>query len=46
MSQVVRAVPVYENDMLTGMKVIAGTQNGRLDNLGLETGDIVRKVEG
>ncbi len=46
LSEVVRPVPVFENDKFAGFKLLAGRQSGRLAVLGLESGDIVRSVEG
>jgi type II secretory pathway component PulC len=46
LSDVVRPVPVFENDKFAGLKILPGTNSSRLAVLGLESGDIVRSVEG
>ena len=46
LSEVVRPVPVFENDKFAGLRILPGTNSSRLAALGLESGDIVRSVEG
>jgi len=45
-ADIVRAVPVFENDKFAGFRLLAGTSGGRLSALGLQVDDIVRTIEG
>jgi type II secretion system protein C len=45
-ADIVRAVPVFENNKMAGFRLLAGTSGGRLPALGLQVDDIVRSIEG
>lgn len=45
-ADVVRAVPVFENNKFAGFRLLAGTSGGRLSALGLQVDDIVRSIDG
>jgi type II secretory pathway component PulC len=46
LSEVVRPEMVYENDRLSGLRILPGSRPELLRLLGLEAGDIVRSVDG
>ena len=46
LSEVLRLSPVYENDLLVGLKVFPGTRSELLQQLGLRSGDILLAVNG
>ncbi len=46
LSEVIRLSPVYENDLLIGMRVFPGTRSEILSQLGLQAGDIITAVNG
>ncbi len=46
LSEVMRAEPYFERDAFAGLRIIAGTNRSNLALLGLQTGDIVRSIEG
>jgi len=46
LSAVVRPMPVFEKDKLTGFRLVEGTSAGQFASLGLETGDVLRSVDG
>jgi hypothetical protein len=46
LSAVVRPMAVFENDKLAGYKLVEGTSSAQFSRLGLESGDVLRSVEG
>jgi hypothetical protein len=45
-NEIVRGQPVYRDTEVTGFSVIAGSNAGRFNRLGLEAGDVVTTVDG
>jgi len=41
-----RAEPYYESDQLAGLRILPGTNQSRLAQLELQSGDIIRAIEG
>jgi hypothetical protein len=46
LSEIIRAEPYFERDEYAGLKILPGTHGGRLAQLELQSGDIVRTIEG
>lgn len=46
LSEIIRAEPVYERDEFAGLKIVPGTNRGEIAKLELQSGDIVRSIEG
>ena len=46
LSDTIRPEPFYERDQFAGIKVLPGRHSGRLESLGLKSGDIIRSIEG
>jgi hypothetical protein len=46
LSEIIRAEPFFERDEYAGLKILPGIHGGRLEQLDLQPGDIVRTIEG
>lgn len=46
LSEFLRPVPVFESDELVGLRILPGKNRSRLEALGLQSGDIIRTIEG
>jgi hypothetical protein len=46
LSEHFRTQPVFEDDRFVGLRVLTGTKSSALRDLGLESGDVIRTVEG
>jgi hypothetical protein len=46
LSEIIRVEPFFERDEYAGLKILPGIHGGRLEQLDLQPGDIVRTIEG
>jgi hypothetical protein len=46
LTEVVRSMPFYENDLLAGMQIFAGQKATSFAQLGLQSGDVITSLDG